>query len=198
MKDFREVLEQTDDKPMLEQRDELTSAEFERELLTNRVLKVVAPVALSLLTSPMTVASAYLQMAVKQPVNPIDEKLAMQRERNLAINTRFISNGMYGDNKPYLPAAVKGYNQAFQQLAQQGLFGFYKGNLTYLVLTFVNSSVRAAAIGVLAKQPFDQLTSNAITILLCSATDILTTPLMTVQSRLILQNRTPNFRSKPQ
>lgn len=164
-------------------------------MLRDRILKGLSPVVLSLITSPMAVASAYLQMSQKAAANPIDEKLVAQRDRNLPVNRRFIENGLYGDNRPYQPATLKGYSQAFQQLAQQGLLGFYKGNLTHLVMTFLNSSARTAMVGLLVGQRFDDNVTNVLTILMCSLVDVVTTPLMAMQSRLILQNRTPNFRS---
>jgi hypothetical protein len=95
----------------------------------------------------------------------------------------------------YQPQAIKGYGQAFQKLGQQGFLGFYKGNMTQLIMTLINSSARSAAIGFVARQPFNETTNNALTLLVCSIIDIVTTPLMAIQSRLILQNRNPNFRS---
>lgn len=81
MKDFSEVLGGTNTLPQQgsPQKEEDSKRQLERALLQDKLLKIASPVLLSLFTSPMMVASAYLQMSNKLLVNPIDEKLAAQR-----------------------------------------------------------------------------------------------------------------------
>lgn len=143
----------------------------------------------------MTVGSIFLQVTPRALFDPIQEKLQTQKLQNMQVNPKFISNGIYGDNKIFKPQEVKGYSQAFRILGQQGLPGFYKGNMTQLILTAINSSLRNVVFANMARHPTNEYTQNAVTIAACSLIDMITSPLMAIQTRLVLQNRNPNFRS---
>jgi hypothetical protein len=51
--------------------------------------------------------------------------------------------GIYGDNKIYQPAKISTYHDCFTQLGKEGIRGFYKGNLTGLLLTVSNTKLRS-------------------------------------------------------
>ena len=55
---------------------------------------------------------------------------------------RHIINGVFGDNKIYVPPTVDGYKEVFKKLGREGLRGLYKGNLTGVIMAASNSMIR--------------------------------------------------------
>ena len=59
-----------------------------------------------------------------------------------------------GLNKPYSAPVYTSYKEVFQGLANQGLFGFYKGNLLALLHIWINSAIRLQAFSLVDSQNF--------------------------------------------
>lgn len=55
---------------------------------------------------------------------------------------KFVRSGIFGDNKIYKPFQFKGYHDCLLQLGKEGLKGFYKGNLTGIILGLLNAKIR--------------------------------------------------------
>lgn len=56
----------------------------------------------------MNIGSIYMQLSDLTKTSAIDQKLAAQ-----PTNSRFISNGIYGDNIIFEPKPVTGYKNVF-------------------------------------------------------------------------------------
>lgn len=56
--------------------------------------------------------------------------------------SKLVKTGVLGDNKIYKPFEFKGYNDCLAQLGKEGVRGFYKGNLTGIILGLINARLR--------------------------------------------------------
>jgi hypothetical protein len=78
-----------------------------------------------------------LQITAKGAPSVLENKIKMQPHLE-----RHIINGVFGDNKIYVPPTVDGYKEAFKKLGREGLRGLYKGNLTGVIMAASNSMIR--------------------------------------------------------
>lgn len=114
----------------------------------------------------------------------------------IALNR--ISNKL-GTNKPFRAPVYTSYKEAFQALGNQGLLGFYKGNMLGLLHTWFGTFTRLQALHNLEynNHHFYQNSSNFMkglyVTIVCTTVDMMVHPLQLMQSRFVLQNRLPNF-----
>jgi len=110
-----------------------------------------------------------------------------------------IKSGVTGTNKPFRAPVYTSYKEVFQALANQGLLGFYKGNLIGLGHQWLTTFWRVGATHNLeyGNYHFYQKSSPLVKSLFvmgtCTLIDIALNPFQLMQSRFILQNRLPNF-----
>lgn len=64
---------------------------------------------------------------------------------------------LQGYNKPYIAPNYASYKEAFQGLANQGLLGFYKGNLLGLLHIWTNSFLRFQVFNIIESQKIKAL-----------------------------------------
>lgn len=166
----------------------------------------------SVFTSPLLVASTLLQLSVLPHANlygdtsathhnnmlaNIPKEITIQDKRRYEL---IVKSGMTSFNKPFRAPIHSSYKEAFQAMANQGILGYYKGNAIGLVHKSLILSLKT-----LFTLPFDYgniqlfaeniFARSLILGLIYTGIDILLHPLELFQSRFILQNRLPNFRT---
>jgi len=189
--------------------DDTPPEELRRRELIGKAMTGLSTAALSLITSPFQVTQIALQLSilshknkfadakeVEGLISKIPQEASAQDRRRYEL---IIRNGVMGYNKSFRAPVYASYKEAFQSIANQGLFGFYKGNFLGLVHTWANSFLRFRAFQYIESLNYEPLVEGnffvrgAYETTILTLVDLLTHPLQLMQSRFILQNRLPNF-----
>ncbi|CAD8047564.1 unnamed protein product [Paramecium sonneborni] len=149
--------------------------------------------ALGILTQPLQVIHTTFQLSIKKmdfQVNNLkdimESKITLGEQKKLE---QILKNKIIN----YQGASYQNYNAVFKGLGEQGILGFFKGLGTGIVYQITNSQLRYFLI----QKYFNEkkLIQNLYASLVGMVVDVITNPLMLIQSKMIYQNRLPNFRT---
>ncbi|CAK78974.1 unnamed protein product (macronuclear) [Paramecium tetraurelia] len=149
--------------------------------------------ALGILTQPLQVIHTTFQLSIKRmdfQVNNLRDimeakiTLGQQKKLEQILKLKIVK---------YQGPSYQNYNAVFKGLGEQGVLGFYKGLGTGILYQITNSQLRYFLI----QKYFNEkkLIQNLYASLIGMAVDVLTNPFMLIQSKMIHQNRLPNFRT---
>ncbi|CAD8045664.1 unnamed protein product [Paramecium sonneborni] len=148
---------------------------------------------LGILTQPLQVIHTTFQLSIKKmdlQVNNLKDimeakiTLGEQKKLELILKHKIVN---------YQGISYQNYNAVLKGLGEQGILGFFKGLGTGIVYQITNSQLRYFLI----QKYFNEkkLIQNLYASLVGMVVDVITNPLMLIQSKMIYQNRLPNFRT---
>ena len=82
-----------------------------------------------------------LQIGEKPVTDALGAKLDLLKNSKGQIRN-FVKMGIFGDNKVFRAAEYRGYADCLRQLGKEGLKGLYKGALTGVILSVLNTNLR--------------------------------------------------------
>lgn len=171
------------------------------ELDKIRTDKVKKPVSASLEMS--TIKDKYdllLRKEEERNLKNLDRGELTQREK---INQELIrKSGVPKGQQPYQAMIFDNYRDMFKSFKIQGILSYYKGTI-YRILYFLNSkflkiNLNFYLISQMSKNNnsvFEDLFDSSIALISICLADVFFHPLFVVESRYILQNRLPHFRT---
>ena len=129
-------------------------------------------------------------------------KLQLAKSLDLVVkeqkfNELQLFSGMVGTNKPFRAPYYTNYRQAALALSAQGFQGFYKGNLTEIIRFSLGIVPKLYIFSMDSVQTSSKFSKFFIFFATDYFVDVVLQPLQNARTRLILQNRIPEFRVYP-